>query len=183
MSTDEPDEVGEIRTDPHLVVPIGELTRRTGNRQTFAVHTMLVAPTVAGILVPDAEPVTGELELEAVLDGIVVTGTLAAPWVGECRRCLDPIHGSVDIPVRELFETNATPGDSYPIEGDHIDLNPLVRDAVLLALPLSPLCRPDCPGPDPERFPAVVENDPSDAPPAPPGDDRWAALSELRFDD
>lgn len=183
MSTDEPDEPAESPSDPHLVVPIGEVTRRTGNRQTFPVHTMLVAPTVAGILVPDAEPVTGDLVLEAVLDGIVVTGTLLAPWVGECRRCLDPIHGSVAIPVRELFETLATPGDSYPIDGDHIDLNPLVRDAVLLALPLSPLCREDCPGPDPERFPTVVEDDPGDASPAPRADDRWAALSELRFED
>ena len=54
MSTDESDELAESPSDPHLVVPIGEVTRRTGNRQTLPVHTMLVAPTVAGILVPDA---------------------------------------------------------------------------------------------------------------------------------
>jgi uncharacterized protein len=182
VTTDHPDESAELSTDPHLVVNIGELTRRTGNRQALPVHTMLVAPTVAGILVPDAEPVTGTLELEAVINGIVVTGSLVAPWTGECRRCLDPLHGTVTVAVRELFETTPTPGDSYPIEGDHIDLNPLVRDAVLLALPLSPLCREDCAGPDPERFPAVVEDLDAGAAPA-VGDDRWAALSELRFDE
>lgn len=183
MSTAEPEDVADQPSDPQLVVPIGEVTRRTGTRQKFVVRTMLVAPTVAGILVPDAEPVTGELELESVLDGIVITGTLVAPWVGECRRCLDPIHGTVAIPVRELFESHATPGDSYPIDGDDIDLNPLVRDAVLLALPLSPLCRDDCPGPDPVRFPTVVEDIEADWPAAPRTDDRWAALSELRFED
>lgn len=182
MSADASDDVADRPSDPHLVVPIGEVTRRTGSRQNFPVHTMLVASTVAGVLVPDAEPVTGELVLESVIDGIVVTGTLVAPWVGECRRCLDPIHGSVAISVRELFESNATAGDSYPIQGDDIDLNPLVSDAVLLALPLSPLCRDDCPGPDPERFPALVEAD-DVGPDAPRADDRWAALSELRFED
>ena len=172
--------------DPRLVVPIAELTRRIGTRHPFVVHTLLHASSVAGVAVPDTLPVTGDLVLESVLDGIVVSGTLAAPWSGECRRCLDPIRGSVEIAVQERFETNATPGDTYPIDGDNIDLNPLVHDAVLLALPLTPLCRADCAGPDPERFPTVVEDDPGDPDDAgapAPGDPRWSALSDLHFDD
>ena len=181
------------RPDPHLVVPIVELTRRIGTRRPFVTTTELQAPPVAGVVVPSDRPVELDLVIESVLDGIVVEGELHAPWAGECRRCLDPIEGAVDIEVRELFESNPTPGDTYPIDGDHIDLNPLVHDAVLLGLPLSPLCRPDCPGPDPERFPTTVEDDPAgttasgegepDVPATPAGDPRWAALDALRFED
>ena len=172
--------------DPRLVVPIGELTRRIGTRHPFVVHTFLRASSVAGVVVPDALPVTGELVIESVLDGIVVAGTLVAPWSGDCRRCLDPIHGTVEIAVHERFETAATPGETYPIDGDNIDLTAHVHDAVLLALPLTPLWRADCAGPDPERFPTVVEGDVGDrgdADAPAPGDPRWSALSHLQFDD
>lgn len=185
-----------IWRDPHLVVPIVELTRRVGTRRPFATTTHLTAPPVAGVDVPEAEPVVVDLTLESVLDGIVVTGTLVAPWAGECRRCLEPVEGTVELDVHEVFEPHHTPGETYPIDGDHIDLNPLVHDTVLLGLPLSPLCRPDCPGPDPERFPTTVEaapapaaegagaDEPGDARgPRPTGDPRWAALDALRFDD
>ena len=183
MNSTDPGDVADAPADPHLIVPIVELTRRTGTRRPFVVRTHLHAPPVAGVAVPTDEPVTGVLVLESVLDGIVVTGALVAPWAGECRRCLDPIRGTVEIPVRELFEAVATPGDTYPIDGDHIDLNPLVRDAVLLGMPLSPVCRADCPGPDPARFPTVVARDPEVDEDVPSGDPRWSALSELRFED
>lgn len=186
------------RRDPHLLVPIVELTRRIGTRRPFVTTTHFEAPPVAGVDVPATEPVALDLVIESVLDGVVVSGTLVAPWSGECRRCLEPIHGTVDLDVREVFEAHHTPGETYPIDGDHIDLNPLVHDAVLLGLPLTPLCRPDCPGPDPERFPTTVEADDTAAgegggPAAPPpgseahtarsGDPRWAALDALRFED
>ena len=182
MSSSDPAETADTARDSYLLVPIGELTRRVGTRRLFPVRTHLHVPSVAGVAVPDHEPVTGNLMIESVLDGIVVAGTLVAPWSGECRRCLDPIRGTVDIAVRELFEANPTPGDTYPIDGDHIDLQPLVHDAVLLALPLSPICRADCAGPDPERFPTIVEDDTGVIGP-PVGDPRWSTLSELRFDD
>lgn len=173
--------------DPALVVPIVELTRRVGTRRPVVLSTTLHAPAVAGIAVPDDRPVTATLVIESVLDGIVVEGTIEAPWSGECRRCLEPIRGIVEIPVRELFEARPTPGETYPIEADHIDCNALVRDAVLLSLPLTPLCREDCPGPDPERFPTTVEADPEPPPAAaadgPPADPRWAALDQLRFEE
>lgn len=177
MSTDD---APEAPTDPMLVVPIVEITRRIGTRRPFVVDVVLRAPTVAGIAVPDDRPVHVDLVIESVLDGIVVEGVLAAPWHGECRRCLEPIDGTVEVPVRELFEAHPTPGETYPIETDHIDLTPLVRDAVLLSLPLTPLCREDCPGPDPERFPTTVEADEPEVAAAPAGDPRWAALDVLR---
>jgi uncharacterized protein len=116
-----------------------------------------------------------------------VLGTVVAPWTGECRRCLEDVVGELRIEVSEVFESRATPGETYPIDGDEVDLEPVVRDAVLLHLPLAPLCRENCLGPAPEAFPAVVdgvgvegvgvEGEP------PPKDPRWAALDVLRGDE
>lgn len=182
MSDATPRPVSDAAGGSRLVVPVAELTRRIGTRRTYAIDTHLSAPEVAGVRVRDDIAVTGEVSLESVVDGIVATGTLAAPWAGQCRRCLDDITGTVEIDVHEVFSPNPVPGETYPIEGDHIDLNALVHDAVVLSLPLTPVCRSDCQGPDPERFPALVASDDT-GPAAATGDPRWAALAELRFDD
>lgn len=76
--------------------------------------------------------------------------------------------------VREVFEPRWEEGETYPLKGDQIDLEPLVRDAVLLTLPLAPLCEDACAGPDPEEHPVGVEGG---APSEP--DPRWAALRDL----
>jgi uncharacterized protein len=86
-----------------------------------------------------------------------------------------------------VYEPHPTPGETYPIDGDDLDLEPLVRDAVLLHLPLAPLCREDCRGPAPEVFPAVVAGEGEGGPDdetddGPPRDPRWAALDVLRGD-
>jgi uncharacterized protein len=89
----------------------------------------------------------------------------------------------VTVELSEVFEPQPTPGETYPIDGDDLDLEPLVRDAVLLHLPLAPLCREDCRGPAPEVFPAVVAGEGAEEPDdGPPRDPRWAALDVLRGD-
>lgn len=136
--------------------------------------------------------VDADLVVEAVGDDIVVAGTLRAPWVGACRRCLGEVAGTLEVPVREIFERRPTEGETYQLGDGVVDLGPMVREAVLLALPLAPLCSPDCAGPDPERFPARAPGDAGDGGSAgvdadqgaePPRDPRWAALDALRFDD
>jgi uncharacterized protein len=107
----------------------------------------------------------------------MVAGTIHAPWEGECRRCLEPVHGTLEVELQELFSAEGDPDEVYRLDGEEVDLRPMVRDAVVLNLPQAPLCRAECLGPDPERYPATVEDD------APTTDRRWAALSELRFDD
>jgi uncharacterized protein len=84
---------------------------------------------------------------------------------------------SVDL--REVFEVRPIDGETYPIEGDEVDLEPVVRDAALLNLPLTVLCRPDCPGPAPDAIPVAVEGEPTDEAPRDP---RWAALDALRLE-
>lgn len=122
------------------------------------------------------------LDLEAVSGGVTATGTLGTIWRGSCRRCLDDVEGRLDLVLDEVFEDAPTEGETYPTDGDLIDLEPVLRDAVLLALPLAPLCRPDCAGPAPDRF--EVELPPEDAPgpEAEVRDPRWAALDALRED-
>ncbi|GIS99120.1 MAG: hypothetical protein CM1200mP26_08330 [Acidimicrobiales bacterium] len=132
---------------------------------------------------------------------VVVSGGVQAKWVGACRRCLGNVGGDLDLRVQEVLsagssvagrhdsrsdvgtDTGEELGDAYPLSGDEADLEPVVRDAVLLALPLSPLCVEDCAGPDPDRFPGPWGVFPSQRgrPVARscPGDPRWAALDVL----
>ena len=130
--------------------------------------------------------VDADLVVEAVGAALVVTGTLRTRWVGECRRCLGEVIDELEVPVREVFERRPTDGETYELGDGVIDLGPMVREAVLLALPIAPLCAADCAGPDPERFPTrpappdgVAGGQPGDEPRRDP---RWAALDDLRFE-
>jgi uncharacterized protein len=162
--------------DP-LRIDVVELRRKLGTRRVFMREATVPDLFVVSTFVPADEPVRVELELESVSGGVMVAGTIHAPWEGECRRCLELVRGTLDIEVHELFAADGDPDEIYPIEGDEIDLRPMVRDAVALNLPPAPLCRPDCLGPDPERYPATVEGESG------PVDRRWGPLSELRFDE
>lgn len=171
-----------------LRLGVAELLRHPGLRRELerSVEVDGLATSTARV-VPGAA-VALSLELEAVGADVVVEGRLSAPWEAECRRCLDPVSGELVADVREVFERRPTEGETYLLEDDEIDLEPLVRDAVLLELPLAPLCGPDCRGPAPEAFPATVEGEGSDEGEGESTDDvgrdpRWAALDELRFDE
>ena len=167
-----------------LLIGITELRRRPGTQR--ALH--LVAPVdglaITTARVPDGAEVEIDGMLEAIEGAITLTGHLRAPWVAECRRCLDEVVGEAEVELEEVFEPRPIPGETYPIDGDDIDLEPVVRDAVLLHLPLAPLCREDCRGPAPEAFPALpaVDADAADRDGGPARDPRWAALDVLRED-
>jgi uncharacterized protein len=86
------------------------------------------------------------------MEGVLVTGTARAGLEGECVRCLEPVHDDVVADFQELFvyddsQTDDDENDETSrLEGDLLDLEPLLRDAVVLTLPFQPLCREDCPG-------------------------------------
>jgi uncharacterized protein len=178
------------RLDPRgpLVLDLRELGRRPGSMQ--AVTTTVAAPADLGtavIGVPEGSDIDLDLRLESVQEGVLVSGTARVRLVGECARCLDQVVDTFDARLSELYiyaerrEAAQDSGDpeaeALPsIEGDLLDLEPTLRDAVVLALPLSPLCRDDCPGlcsecgarlaDDPQHMHDVV-------------DPRWAALLDL----
>ena len=102
-------------------------------------------------LVPAGADVVLDLRFEAVSEGVLVTGSAVAPLTGECARCLDPVTSTVEVSFQELYRYLPDPGEDEAdeerfLDGDLLDLEPAFRDAVVLALPLSPLCREDCPG-------------------------------------
>lgn len=183
-----------------LVVGVADQLRHPGSQRRVHVTAPLSGLAISTARVPDGTEVDLEVAIEALADGrITVTGWVGAPFEGTCRRCLEPVAGRAEAKVQEVFESAPVEGETYPLVGEQLDLEPLVRDAVLLSLPLAPLCRFDCPGPDPEHHPVVVATDPALAPGSdgghdddlddvggedddPPSDPRWAALRELRFD-
>ncbi len=131
-----------------------ELGRRPGSLKEY--RRSVPAPTGLGldvIGVPEGAPLALELRLESVTEGVLVTGIVSAPVVGQCGRCLDPVTDELDVEVCELFayrdsvtDETTEPDEVHRIVGDLLDVEPVVRDVVVLALPWTPLCRPDCPG-------------------------------------
>ena len=164
-----------------LVLGVTDLRRQPGLRRRVERAVELNGLGISTAVVPDGSPVEIDLELEAVSNGIVATGMVRAPWVGECRRCLLPVEGVSEAKVQEIFEPDPTEGETYLLGNEVVDLEPMVRDAVLLALPLAPLCAEDCKGPAPEEFPTGPAGALEEGA-EPPADPRWAALAELDFD-
>ena len=169
-----------------LTVFVADLLKHPGSRRAEQIPVELTDLAISTSRVPDGATIVLDVVVESLSSSIVVAGTITIPWSGACRRCLGDAEGVVVADVREIFEGRPTDGETYPLGGDHIDLEPMVRDAVLLSLPLAPLCADDCAGPAPEVVPVVAAadeppaDDPADA--APAGDPRWAALDDLRFD-
>ncbi|HEX5090521.1 MAG TPA: YceD family protein [Nocardioides sp.] len=161
-----------------------ELGRRPGSQRELS--RTVPAPADLGIevlQVPEGSPVELDLRLEAVMEGVLVTGTAQATLTGECVRCLEPITDEIDVRFQELFvyEDHALPESEddgvSTLQDDLVDLEPLLRDAVVLALPFQPLCEEDCPGLCPECGVRLADD---------PGhqhdaaiDPRWAALADL----
>jgi len=165
------------------VLDTRELGRRPGSQRQ--VSRTVPAPADLGIevlQVPEGSPVELDLRLEAVMEGVLVTGTAQASLAGECARCLESITDEIEVDLQELYvyEDHALPGEGDEVsvlQDDLIDLEPLLRDAVVLALPFQPLCMDDCPGLCPECG-ARLADDPDHAHDA-AVDPRWAALAEL----
>ncbi|MFF3395229.1 YceD family protein [Streptomyces sp. NPDC002669] len=177
-----------------LVFDTHELGRRPGALQRLT--RSVDAPADLGIDgvigVPEGAPVELDLRLESVMEGVLVTGTARAAAEGECVRCLEPLHQEVAADFQEMFSypdaddrgrAKAEPADDAEDDEDRLfiedglfDLEPVLRDAVVLALPMQPVCRESCAGLCSECGIRLDEN---------PGhhhdavDIRWAALQGL----
>lgn len=130
--------------------------------------------------VPDGSPVRLQLRLESVMEGVLVSGTVETVVTAQCGRCLEPVRSVVVADVQELFGYRPDPEDDEAptLAGDLIDLEPLIRDAVVLALPLNPLCADDCAGLCPGCGVRLDDAEPDHSHESP--DPRWAALAVLR---
>ena len=143
------------------------------------------APTWLGldiIGVPEGAPLAFELRLESVTEGVLVTGSASGPLTGECGRCLDPVSDELVVDFCELFAYRDSATDRtteqdevHRLDGDYLDVEPVVRDAVVLGLPFTPLCRPDCAGLCPTCGQRLDDLPPDHAHDV--LDPRWAALA------
>jgi uncharacterized protein len=172
-----------------LVINISRLGRRPGSMMTFA--ETVPSPSRIGldlIGIDEGAPLTLDLRIESVSEGVLVSGTVTGPTAGECARCLTPITGDVEIDLTELFAypdsatDETTEADEIGRVGasgepDTVDLEQPIIDAIGIALPFSPLCGPDCAGLCPECGVPLAT--------AEPGhqheqiDPRWAKLAGL----
>jgi uncharacterized protein len=171
-----------------FVLDIRELGRRPGALRRISRTVPAPADLGLGGVVGVPEGVDIELaaRLESVMDGVLVSGTVTAPLAGECVRCLDPTDGKISVDFQELYvypdrvpEVDGSANDNtgeLMVQGDLIDLEQVVRDGVVLALPQAPLCRDDCPGLCP-RCGVRLADDPEHTHDS--TDLRWAALSGL----
>ena len=133
-----------------LVLDTRDLGRRPGSMR----RVQLTAPAPADLAiemigVPAGAPLDLDLRLEAVMEGVLVTGTADVPLTGECGRCLDPVSSRLAVDLQELYaypESEAADDEVSRLDGDFLDLEPLLRDTVVLALPLTPLCSEECAG-------------------------------------
>jgi uncharacterized protein len=139
--------------DP-LVIDTRELGRRPGSMRKIERTVPAPADLVLELIgVPAESPLELDLRLESVLEGVLVSGTVSVTVTGECARCLGPVSDEMDFDLQELFaypdsatDETTSEDEAGRIEGELIDLEPTVRDTVVLGLPLSPLCRDDCRG-------------------------------------
>ena len=167
-----------------FVLDTRELGRQPGIKRDY--QREVQAPERLGVEmigVPEGAPLVLTVRLESVTEGVLATGTVTGEVVGECGRCLNGFRDALAVDFVELFAyrdsatEETTDSDEIPrLEGDHLDLEPVVRDAVVLSLPLTPLCTPDCAGLCPQcgerldDLPADHSHEQLDP--------RWAALAE-----
>jgi DUF177 domain-containing protein len=129
-----------------FVVHVARLRRTPGTRSHEQRSAPIPGLAVTGSRVPEDADVTIDVVLESVAGGIEASGTVEAPWEGDCRRCLEQARGRLVVPVRELYTESGDGEETYPLRDDIVDLEVLAHDAILLELPPAPLCRPDCQG-------------------------------------
>jgi uncharacterized protein len=165
-----------------MAVDITRLGRRPGAMVTL--RDTVPSPSRIGldmIAIQQGAPLELDLRVESVSEGVLVTGTVAGPTVGECSRCLTAVNGRVQVALTELFAypDSATEATTEEDEVGHvvdatIGLEQSIIDAVGLELPFAPVCTPDCPGLCPECGVALANE---------PGhhhdriDPRWAKLA------
>jgi len=130
-----------------LVVDVRDLLGEPGASRKVVVHEGVPALVTELARIPEERAVAGEFLVESVVDGLRVSGAILGSMTLTCARCLEQFESEVRVEVRELFVPGAAPdADEYPVTDGFADLEPMIRDSILLAMPFAPLCRPGCLG-------------------------------------
>lgn len=182
---------GQDQPNGPFVLSTHDLARRPGTMRS--VSTEVPAPEewrVGAVEIPAGSDITIDLQLESVLDGILVSGTATYDTTFECSRCLAESNESAAANFQELFlypertvahlaseaiEISDEADEEYIVNDEQVDLEAVIRDAVLLDLPLAPLCRQDCEGLCPQCGAQLADNPGHEHPSSDP---RWSALAD-----
>jgi DUF177 domain-containing protein len=161
-------------------IDVRDLLERPGSAKRVHVDEPVEGLRTELVAVDAEAPIEGDLTLESVLEGIFVTGSVAGRMTLRCARCLKQFDGDFDVAMNELYARRPGPEDDYALAEDlTLDPEPMVRDAVVLEMPFSPLCSPDCLGLC-ER--CGGDRNFGECTCRPATDPRWSALEAL-FDD
>ncbi|WP_241961087.1 YceD family protein [Salinibacterium hongtaonis] len=161
-----------------LAINILDLAHRPGEMREVFVETKAKERFGnAVIAVEEGTPISADVRLESLHDGILVTAEVDTTASGECVRCLIEITEPVEVEIQEVFAYSETEGFDYLVQDDHVDLEPVIRDAVVLSLPFQPVCQEDCLGLCPQCGVRLLDNPGHEH--EEPIDPRWAALAGL----
>lgn len=162
-------------------INVFDVSHRIGEERVVRLNETLLERWGEGMAYIDAgQTVSVDVRLEGLHDGILISAEVETEATGECVRCLDPVQIPVRVEFQELFAYSPTEELEFSVHDNHVNCEPLVRDAVVLSLPFQPLCDDDCLGLDPESGEKLTE---PRAQTAESIDPRWAALEALASDD
>ena len=168
---------------PHVIktpytVDVYDLMHRPGEMRERSID--IVVPEEFGnamIAVKAGSELRVELRMESLHDGILVSADIDGTAAGECGRCLIDIEQAIQVEIQELFAYSSDEAFEYEVREDTIDLEPVVRDAVVLSLPFQPVCQDECLGLCPQCGDRLLDNPGHEH--ENPVDPRWAALGSL----
>jgi DUF177 domain-containing protein len=130
-----------------LVIDVRDLLGQPGASRTARMSESVPGLGTELATVPEDHRIDAELLLESVVEGLLVSGPVTGDMILSCARCLKSFPADFRLDVHELFAPGAVAGDDeYPVDEGSIDIEPMIRDAVVLSMPFAPLCRPDCLG-------------------------------------
>ncbi len=161
------------------VIPVHDIMHKAGAMREFKLD--IEVPSALGdaiVKVSEGTELDLDLRLESVHEGILATGEVFVDAEGECSRCLDPLIVPIEVDFQELFAYSLTNEDDFVVDDEQIDLEQVIRDAVVLSLPFQPVCRKNCLGLCPDCGVKLAENPHHVHEVA--ADPRWSALEELR---
>lgn len=133
------------------VVSVTDLTDKPGASEEIQVTWPAPAELHVPLLgVEKGSAMQVDIRLDSVHEGILVSGTVDGTLTGQCSRCLDPITEPVTIDIQELFQFEFDPtleeDEQHMVEHGFVNVEPIMRDALVTSLPFQPRCSPDCEG-------------------------------------
>jgi len=180
-----------------------ELPRRAGEMKEYELDIVVKEKFGVDLIsVPSGEVIEVDARLESVTEGVLLSADVYAVAQGECIRCLDPVEIVIERKIQELYNYEPTnergkkkrksstedltsedldAADEFMMEGDILDLETPIRDAIVLSLPSNPLCSQDCLGLCPEcggKWAELPEDHAHEV-----IDARWASLGGLTLED